>query len=538
MASSIHSKYRVGWYLDQLQQSQSSLSTELSVFVKTLDITSTEPGKTPASVAALLDAKIKKAVRDYLRNGAGERFWPSHPLDPLSEKLEWSVEDDQKKIIGLVIGLTYLKVLYRKRNQTDAVRETSGTRHIAIANSLKNEEISENQVDQLAPMDGSAVHGVSSHSKRRGDDMSTLGTVGEPAIQVRTSNKRLCETPQYAQGEAYHRKRARKLLENAKLASVFCTRCTAAKIDCYVADGRDICAFCASRGVRISDCKPSRAREDDSVQDGSGAIAINTSYVSSPSPSLLDRATEALKNLKGPQRPQNYDGAQLSDNTAQQAGVAESSSTPNTSPTTQKSSTSRRASTLPEGPGEYIDLTQADDDALEEALSTHPHQDVKPEPLDSTTVGAQLENAVKRSSSSDIPVKQESSSSTSLQTTSTAQSSQQANPPEIVFRFFFANHSRLSPVEKPASSHSTMDSFFDEAYKVWSTMNSTTARDHPMIGVEVSWDETGTASTIQWREQSGFDLLMARVKRARPNMHGEVIVGVKCISQMSEGEAE
>ncbi|MCJ1397615.1 hypothetical protein MMC11_000811 [Xylographa trunciseda] len=544
MASSAHPEFSVGWYLDQLQQSSSNLSSELSTLVnindKTLSEFENKTNETSAPATNLHSQKIKNIVLDYLCDETGERFWPSQSTDLSSKQLQWSIEADKKKIIELLIGLTYLKVLYRKKNHTLAVRNAGGARHTVVTNSSsKNNEIGKNWVDQLAAAGNSAALKRSSLSKRRrGENISTVGTEGNPAIQVPASNKRLSDTLYYVQGEAYHKKRARKMLENAKLAAVFCTSCTAAKIDCYVTDGRDKCAFCISRGVRISDCKRPQPRVHASSQDVADTITLNGAHISSPPPRLLNIATQALNSLDVPRRAQKQGRAQASDGTAQQIGVVEPSSNPGTSPVHPHASSSRRSSTLPKESPQYIDLTRTESDAIEEIPTTPPHPDLKPEFPSSTGIEETPEPATKRSSNSDIPAKQEPPSSPGSQTIPDAQIKQEPSLPEIIFRFFFASHSSLPPVEKPASSHSTMESFFDEAHKVWSTVVPSAARDQPMIGVEVSWDPPGAASTIQWREPSGYDLMMSRVKRAAPNVYGEVVVGVKCISRLAEREPE
>ncbi|MCJ1381983.1 hypothetical protein MMC17_005095 [Xylographa soralifera] len=542
MASSNHSKYDIGWYLDQLQQSNSNLSNELSALVESHGFTHLD--RKTVHDTNIYSYRFKEAVLDYLRDGAGVRFWPSRSTELSLKQLQWSVKADKKKIIELVIPLMYMKASYRKQNHSNTIREAGSAHHTTTSSSdSKKKELSENSIDKLAPADGSAVHNVYSRAERRGEDLLTPTTLGSPAIQAPTSNKRLSDTLQYVQGESYHRKRARKMLEKAKLAIVSCTSCTAAKIDCYMADGRDICAFCISRGVRLSDCKPSQASEHASRQGGSTTFTPEDAF-SHPEdvywqfPNLLDIATKALNNLEVPRRAQKNGRARTSDITAQQVGVAEPSKTPGTSPIEPNSPVSGLSSTLPEEQPQDIDLVRTDNDAIEENLATPPHQDIKPEgPLSATTIGSHVENDVNRFCSSDVAPKHESSCP-KFQTIPGPHIKQEVNPPDIIFRFFFASHSKFPPVEKPSSSHSTMDSFFDEAYKVWNTVNLSTVSEQSMIGVEVSWEQNGTASTIQWREQSGYDLMMSRVKRAAPNTYGEVIVGVKCISQMSEGEAE
>ena len=101
MASSNDSKYDVRWYLDQLQQPRSNLSNELSALVESHDLTCLdvwrESQNAPPIAKYLQPARIKNAVEEYLQNGAGILFWPSHSLDPFFEQLQWSEEADKKK---------------------------------------------------------------------------------------------------------------------------------------------------------------------------------------------------------------------------------------------------------------------------------------------------------------------------------------------------------------------------------------------------------------------------------------------------------
>ncbi|MCJ1285405.1 hypothetical protein MMC26_004745 [Xylographa opegraphella] len=148
-----------------------------------------------------------------------------------------------------------------------------------------------------------------------------------------------------------------------------------------------------------------------------------------------------------------------------------------------------------------------------------------------------LSNIGESFTGSDVPTNHELPSHPDLPARPRTPIKQEQSVPKIIF-LFFASHSGEVPIEETFSSHSTMDSFFDEAYKVWHTVDQSLAGEHSMTGVAVSWDQNGSAATIKWREQSGYDSLMSQVMGAVPNRYGEVIVEVKCISQMSENEAE
>ena len=101
MASANDGKYDIDWYLDQLQQSKGNLSEELSALVDFHNLTSLDVRRGSENAAPSAEEfqspRIRNIVEGYLRNGAGNRFWPDHSLDPFFEQLQWSAETDQNK---------------------------------------------------------------------------------------------------------------------------------------------------------------------------------------------------------------------------------------------------------------------------------------------------------------------------------------------------------------------------------------------------------------------------------------------------------
>ena len=87
---------------------------------------------------------------------------------------------------------------------------------------------------------------------------------------------------------------------------------------------------------------------------------------------------------------------------------------------------------------------------------------------------------------------------------------------EITF-LFFAKDGSAPVIEKTLSSECTMATFFDDALAAWNTAKLVAANDDSMAGVEASWDQTGTASTTPWRDQAGYDWLVAQAQEAPPS---------------------
>ncbi|MCJ1473478.1 hypothetical protein MMC13_002129 [Lambiella insularis] len=129
-------------------------------------------------------------------------------------------------------------------------------------------------------------------------------------------------------------------------------------------------------------------------------------------------------------------------------------------------------------------------------------------------------------------VKQESVLSSDQEIIEPIPSKRLCKAPEIIFRFLFPDNCQMPPVDELATDYGTTESFFDEAFRVWSSRNTPVHREWQMYGVEVAWDEPERSSTVRWRNQSDYVLLMSRVQRARPDKYGEVVVKVKCVKSI------
>ena len=101
MEPSHPSKYDVRWYLDQLQQATDNLSNDLTALVELHSLTSWDVRRhsenAPPFDGFIEPPRIRTVVENYLRNGAGELFWPAHMWDPFFQQLQWPAEADQER---------------------------------------------------------------------------------------------------------------------------------------------------------------------------------------------------------------------------------------------------------------------------------------------------------------------------------------------------------------------------------------------------------------------------------------------------------
>ncbi|MCJ1293610.1 hypothetical protein MMC34_005165 [Xylographa carneopallida] len=349
MASANDGKYDIDWYLDQLQQSKGNLSEELSALVDFHNLTSLDVRRGSENAAPSAEEfqspRIRNIVEGYLRNGAGNRFWPDHSLDPFFEQLQWSAETDQNKIIGLVVGLTCLKAFGR------------------------GQDVVEDAGDEAVEAEPAPTN------------------VTNAATQGQIGDKLLSDLREYLQGGGHHKKLARKILELAEPAAEPCAKCIKANVACYMKKGRLTCVYCAARALRVRDCMGRHAEE----QASSKAQPDISTAAQMPSP---------------------------------------------------------------------------------------------PKAEESATPGPEVQQDQRMS--------------------------------EITF-LFFAKDGSAPVIEKTLSSECTMATFFDDALAAWNTAKLVAANDDSMAGVEASWDQTGTASTTPWRDQAGYDWLVAQAQEAPPS---------------------
>jgi len=110
--------------------------------------------------------------------------------------------------------------------------------------------------------------------------------------------------------------------------------------------------------------------------------------------------------------------------------------------------------------------------------------------------------------------------------------------PEIVFQFVFDARVGIAPAVKPACIY-TAETFFEEAHKHWILMNSHRGSEEDgMLGVEMAWDQPKRCSFVGWRDDTGFNYAMKRVKEVKPDANRDIEVEVRCVpkKQLEVGE--
>ena len=259
---------------------------------------------------------------------------------------------------------------------------------------------------------------------------------------------------------------------------------------------------------------------------------------SSLSTGLLHTAPEALSNPKAEQNEELGDEAQLATSVEGQLDVAELPN-PLDTPSPMELTGSVRSSSLSEVLSQISDI-QSDGDEVEN-FSEGPLKTSDDMEFDRDEIENLSEEPSKTSDDTQFDcdgIENSFRRSNSRASTSHSQSMESDYPPApvpreanddyIVFKFFFAPHFDLPPVEEPASRHD-VDTFFDTAYEVWSRANLAALNE--MTDVVVRSEQAGFYFTIKWRKEASYQFMIDRARRAMMNGQGEVGIEVRCVSR-------